>query len=72
MDFSPLRSQARMPPAALSRTGIRETVARRGRCDRTQSHFKDTMSGDDGFDWSEIECLLRRAYWSLKAAVADG
>jgi hypothetical protein len=35
-------------------------------------HFKDTTSGDDGFDWSEIECLLRRAYWSLKAAVADG
>jgi len=23
-------------------------------------------------DWSEIECRLRRAYWSLKAAVADG
>jgi hypothetical protein len=23
-------------------------------------------------DWSEIECRLRRAYWSLKAAVAAG
>jgi hypothetical protein len=23
-------------------------------------------------DWSEIECRLRRAYWSLKAAVAGG
>lgn len=23
-------------------------------------------------DWSEIECRLRRAYWSLKAAVASG
>jgi hypothetical protein len=23
-------------------------------------------------DWSEIECRLRRAYWSLKAAVAHG
>ena len=23
-------------------------------------------------DWSEIECRLRRAYWSLKAAVVDG
>jgi hypothetical protein len=23
-------------------------------------------------DWSEIKCRLRRADWSLKAAVADG
>jgi len=23
-------------------------------------------------DWSEVECRLRRAYWSLKAAVAGG
>ena len=23
-------------------------------------------------DWSEVECRLRRAYWSLKAAVARG
>jgi hypothetical protein len=22
-------------------------------------------------DWLEIECRLRRTYWSLKAAVAD-
>jgi hypothetical protein len=30
------------------------------------------MSRDDGFDWSEIEYLLRRPYWSPKAAIADG
>jgi hypothetical protein len=35
-------------------------------------HFKDAMSRDGGCDWSEIARLLRRAYWSLKAAVADG
>jgi hypothetical protein len=23
-------------------------------------------------DWSEIECRLRRAYWSLKVVVAGG
>jgi hypothetical protein len=69
----------------LSWIGLRETVARGGHSLRSNTkpagsaspellnrHFKDTMSRDDGFDWSEIEYLVQRPYWSPKAAIADG
>jgi hypothetical protein len=35
--------------------------------------YRDELgSAMTGMDWSEVECRLRRAYWSLKAAVAGG
>jgi hypothetical protein len=35
--------------------------------------YRDELGeGMTDADWSEIECRLRRAYWSLKAAVAGG
>jgi hypothetical protein len=50
------------PSLLLSGIGRAEAMAYRDARGQTMTDL----------DWSEIECRLRRAYWSLKAAVAAG